>query len=85
MAGQGWRAMGGESHLDSTPSRIPLLSFQRRGGKGKGGRRRRKEGGRPPPLVQFGLGKGGARHLPWPASSPSLWPIRSINFLGGFR
>ena len=57
-----------------SPSRIRPPSFlppERE--KGKGERGRRKEGGRTPPLVQFGLGKGGAP-LTWPFSSPPIRP-----------
>ena len=60
-----------------TGSRIPPLPSSRSRSQGKGEEKRRKEGAQPLPLVQFGLGLGGARALPWaaPLSFP-YGPIR---------
>ena len=60
-----WRALGSPT---PTRSRIPPIPSSRSRREGRGREKRRKEGAPPPPLVQFGLGKGGTRHL-WPALS----------------
>ena len=47
-----------------TGSRIPPLPSSRSRTQGKGREKRRKEGAQTLPLVQFGLGLGGAHSLP---------------------
>ena len=57
-----------------TPTgRIPPLPSSRSKRQGRGRRKRRKEGAQPLPLVQFGLGLGGAR----PASPSPLKPNKA--------
>ena len=60
--GRGRPANEGAPRRSPTPtgSRIPPLPSIRSRRQGKGEEKRRKEGAQPLPLVQFGLGLGGA-------------------------